>query len=323
MNRILKRPMFRIGGSPAEGITSGLDKPEMKMASADMDNKLRELREAFLAYKQQGGTLSFEEFSAAFAEENFNSGGRVGYQTGGFSPSGLPGFLTQFGLNLLSQPPQGGLLSTAAIAAREPFNTLQASQLRKAELEGERAFQTELADKEAKAAMERLETKIASDERIADAAKELTVNELAASVLGDYQNDLNKATNHAKYFLIERPKLAEQYGETQQGGLIELNLNDAKSIQRAANLKKKDVGKIFFELNTGSVLKLIKDPATDKLTFSILSSDQVSDDTGEVLNTTADTTKKPDFTFLSPGQKKTLEKIQEEADPNFGIGFYD
>ena len=323
MNRILKRPMFRMGGSSAEGITSGLDKPKMKMASADMDQKLKELTEAFLAYKQQGGTLSFEEFSAAFAEENFNSGGRVGYQTGGFSPSGLPGFLTQFGLNLLSTPPQGGLLSTAAIAAREPFNTLQASQLRKAELEGERAFQTELADKEAKAAMERLETKIASDERIADAAKELTVNELAASVLGDYQNDLNKATNHAKYFLIERPKLAKQYGETQQGGLIELNLNDAKSIQRAANLKKKDVGKIFFELNTGSVLKLIKDPATDKLTFSILSSDQVSDDTGEVLNITGDTTKKPDFTFLSPDQQKTLKEIQEEADPNFGIGFYD
>ena len=46
-------------------------------------------------------------------------------------------------------------------------------------------------------------------------------------------------------------------------------------------------------------------------------------DTGEVLNITADTTKKPDFTFLSPDQQKTLKEIQEEADPNFGIGFYD
>ena len=27
MNRILKRPMFRIGGSSGTGITSGLDKP--------------------------------------------------------------------------------------------------------------------------------------------------------------------------------------------------------------------------------------------------------------------------------------------------------
>ena len=28
MNRTLKRPMFRMGGSAAEGITSGLDKPK-------------------------------------------------------------------------------------------------------------------------------------------------------------------------------------------------------------------------------------------------------------------------------------------------------
>ena len=27
MNRILKRPMFRIGGSAGTGITTGLDKP--------------------------------------------------------------------------------------------------------------------------------------------------------------------------------------------------------------------------------------------------------------------------------------------------------
>ena len=28
MNRTLRRPMFRIGGSVAEGITSGLDQPQ-------------------------------------------------------------------------------------------------------------------------------------------------------------------------------------------------------------------------------------------------------------------------------------------------------
>ena len=30
MNRVLKRPMFRIGGSAGTGITSGLDKPTTK-----------------------------------------------------------------------------------------------------------------------------------------------------------------------------------------------------------------------------------------------------------------------------------------------------
>jgi hypothetical protein len=30
MNRTLKRPMFRIGGSAGSGITSGLDKPKKR-----------------------------------------------------------------------------------------------------------------------------------------------------------------------------------------------------------------------------------------------------------------------------------------------------
>ena len=63
--------MFRIGGSAGTGITSGLDQPQ-KMAN----------------------------------------GGRTGYQQGSmpsFQAQGLPGFLTSFGLNLLSTPPQGNI----------------------------------------------------------------------------------------------------------------------------------------------------------------------------------------------------------------------
>ena len=86
MNRVLKRPMFRIGGSAGTGITSGLDQPQ-KMAN----------------------------------------GGRTGYMNGttpNFQMSGLPGFLTSFGLNLMSTPPRGGFLSTAATAAKQPVKNL-------------------------------------------------------------------------------------------------------------------------------------------------------------------------------------------------------
>ena len=38
----------------------------------------------------------------------------------------MPGFLTNFGLNLLSTPPQGNIFQTAATAAKDPFNLLQA-----------------------------------------------------------------------------------------------------------------------------------------------------------------------------------------------------
>ena len=281
MNRVLKRPMFRIGGSAGTGITSGLDKPREQYAN-----------------------------------------GTPNPYASNLMPGTLPGFLTSFGLDLLSRPPSGGLLSTVAQSAKGPFETFQASQLRRQELEGERAFQKELAEKEEQAAMERLKTKIASDEKIAEASKELTVNELAASVLGDYQNDLNKATNHAKYFIEERPVLARQYGEKQMGGLIEINLNDPKSIQRAANLKKKDINKIFYELNTGSVLKLIRDQ-NNKLTFTILNRGQIEDDTGDVLNTTVDTGRTPGLF----GQKTkpnivgpAIERLGEEFSDDFYQG---
>ena len=329
MNRTLKRPMFRMGGMPAEGITSGLDKPEMKMASADMDVKLKELTEAFMLYKQQGGTLSFEDFSKLFAQENFNSGGRVGLQNGtpnpfasNLMPGTLPGFLTSFGLDLLSRPPQGGLFSTIAASARGPLEQLQAGELRRAELAGERRFKEELAEKEQQAAMDRLTKKIESDEKIAGAAKDITVNELAATVLGDYQNDLNKATNHAEYFINERPELAEKFGSSQMGGLIEINLNDAKSIQRAANLKKKEVGKIFKDLNSGFILKLIRDPGSNKLTFVRLDPNQAADDTGEILNQTVDTSQRTPGLFGQETKPNIVGPAIERLGEEFSSDFY-
>ena len=152
MNRTLKRPMFRLGGPTSEGITSGLDRP--RMANADMDMKIKQLTQAYDKYKQQGGTLSFQDFSKLYAEENFNSGGRVGYQTGGISVGGLPGFAISTGLDLLSRPPQGGLLSTAALSAKEPFNRLQAEQAAATQTASDRAFQRELLEEELKGKMD-------------------------------------------------------------------------------------------------------------------------------------------------------------------------
>ena len=113
MNRTLKRPMFRIGGSAGTGITSGLDQPRKQYAN--------------------------------------------GTQMPSFQATGLPGFLTSFGLNLLSTPPQGNIFQTAATAARDPFNRLQASQAAAASTAEDRAFKEKL-----------LERQIESDEAIAE-----------------------------------------------------------------------------------------------------------------------------------------------------------
>ena len=106
MNRVLKRPMFRIGGSAGTGITSGLDQPRKqysngKRVTQDLDPYVRD---AMVAYKKFG----------AVPEQTSLGAGT------------LPGFLTSFGLNLLSATPRGNIFQTAATAAQEPFKQFQA-----------------------------------------------------------------------------------------------------------------------------------------------------------------------------------------------------
>lgn len=116
MNRILKRPMFRMGGSTGTGITSGLDAPRQKYSDAG---------------RVQRALETTKEAEAAL--NKFNQ------QRGAFAPTGLSGFLTSFGLDLMSRSPQGGFLSTAAQAAKDPFKTFQAAQLQDQQRRANRA----------------------------------------------------------------------------------------------------------------------------------------------------------------------------------------
>jgi len=124
MNRVLRRPMFRIGGSAGSGITSGLDRKGYKDGTDEYDRALKT--------------------TERFMKDIDNFRGREG----AFSPGGRNAFLTSFGLNLLATPPAGNIFQTAAIAAKDPFETFQAAQLAKREQKGELAediFGTALA----------------------------------------------------------------------------------------------------------------------------------------------------------------------------------
>ena len=107
MNRVLKRPMFRMGGATGTGITSGLDRKPFQQGTDPYDR----------AMKTTGRFMTdMDKFRG---------------ETPAFAPSALPGFLTQFGLNLLSTPPQGNIFQTAATAAKDPFQTFQAATLKR------------------------------------------------------------------------------------------------------------------------------------------------------------------------------------------------
>ena len=99
MNRTLRRPMFRMGGSTGEGITSGLQAPRQNYQLAgsvkNIEQDLPTLRNLYEKYSAPRGS-------------NFND------------------FLINFGLDLVSRPKSGNIFSQVASSAREPFAQFQA-----------------------------------------------------------------------------------------------------------------------------------------------------------------------------------------------------
>ena len=117
-SRTLTRPMFRMGGSSGTGITSGLDRPGYRNGT-DPRQLLPQL-----------GSLP-TDFDRATTPE----------KPTGLGLGTIPGFLTQFGLNLASATPRGNIFATASEAAKEPFGTFQ--QAKFAEAQEEREFERE------------------------------------------------------------------------------------------------------------------------------------------------------------------------------------
>jgi len=154
MNRILKRPMFRRGGSAGTGITSGLDKPRQEYKIGD---RVTEGIDPYISDVEK-------VFQAREVVPNF----------GGLTPGTLPGFLTSFGLNLASATPTGtgfsGLISTAAGAAKEPFKDFTQAQMTRKRDEADlnrdiinAAIKLKQSDDEAKQSLEKTQMLIDAD----------------------------------------------------------------------------------------------------------------------------------------------------------------
>jgi hypothetical protein len=110
MSRILKRPMFRIGGSTNDGIVSMAQPRKNYQEGSDYQKRIDELRPLFQAAAGQGRS----------------------------SDDRLSDLLISGGLNLMSARPSGNIFSTAASAFKEPT-----SQYLKAK-ETEDAFQRQI-----------------------------------------------------------------------------------------------------------------------------------------------------------------------------------
>jgi len=287
MNRILKRPMFRIGGSAGTGITSGLDQPQ-QMA--------------------KGGRISYM------------NGTPNPYAMGSFQATGLPGFLTQFGLNLLSTPPQGNIFATAATAARDPFNLLQASQVESMKTASDRKFARELAAEEREFEEGQLEKKLAAQKEIAGMKTTDTTERIQAIADSKYEGNTIKAQREVDFATTTYPNLISQYGEESVATDIidSSTLQKPRDVERFVKANPTLARQVVYDVATGKAMKFVKDQ-TGKFTLVPADSADI-DTTGEAMPAPQSPRS---FDYLSPGQKEVVKDIQEKSDPEFGMGFYD
>ena len=97
MTRVLKRPMFRMGGNTDQGIMSGVV-PRQGYADSGLAEKVAERKELLMGLAGQSPDRS------------------------------LSNMLIDFGLNIASATPTGSIFSTAAGAAKEPFERYQTAK---------------------------------------------------------------------------------------------------------------------------------------------------------------------------------------------------
>jgi hypothetical protein len=155
INRVLKRPMFRMGGSSSDGIMTGVDRAPFQFGTKpidfpgtqeDYDRQMKELQDKGIfnvSGSRTGGPkrITNTENKNEFNIEDLKAGDddvasefekkkRLQESLlGGKSALPMSSFLTQFGLNLASASPRGGLIATAAEAAKEPLKTFQAMKV--------------------------------------------------------------------------------------------------------------------------------------------------------------------------------------------------
>jgi len=171
MNRTLRRPMFRMGGSTGEGITSGLETP--KRGRVDGPGSYAGIEaEDIQSIKDRKELINTLAPRPERTNTSFND------------------FLISTGLNLVSNPSQGNIFQDVAGSSKEPFGQFQqAKQIEQAykDKEGseDRALVTELI-------------KNLSDEEMSNLRQEATEG-FEAGVFTSVEDGITKLLNKKIY----------------------------------------------------------------------------------------------------------------------------
>ena len=276
-SRVLKRPMFRMGG--------------------DVENT--GIMDGMRARYEKGPTnkgVQIDDIDSTYTSGSFNVNPKNDAQPRRspmlFRPS-MNDFLINFGLNLASQTPGANIFQTAAAAAKEPFQIMQAKKMREGELEGERAFKRELLDIEMSGAKERAE--IAAGIKSYDTYLDVGFKKY---------NDIVLAENFANFMTKTKPQIDSSFGSSQFAGFIEQDLTRKNVKNTFIKNNAGKIGKVFFDLKTNQLLQLKRIDDKGNVDLVPTSTANIGDTEGTTMPAPGESKTK-----LTPYQEKILEGV--------------
>ena len=228
-----------------------------------------------------------------------------------FRPS-MNDFLIQFGLDLASRPPGGNIFQTAAAAAKEPFQVMQAKKLREQELLSDREFQKEL-----------LQEKLAGQKEIAQIGQGMkNYDTYLDAGLKRFDNDVIMAENFANFMSTVKPELDTTYGKSQFGGFIQTDLDKKDAKQKFLNKNSGKIGKVFYDLKQDKLYQIVQRDETIGLQEVTIAN--ISDTEGDVQPVPTEkktvTDKRNEYRdTINPQLKKIREKKTKELEEKFGV----
>ena len=217
MTRVLKRPMFRIGGPANEGITSGLGRPGYE--NGDLVKSARSDAELMRTLAGQGPDRSLSQF------------------------------LIDFGLDIASRPPQGSIFSTAAASAKEPYQGYKATKARRG------AYEQQIGLASAQSAIEQRNKMAQILAQKPDASTGLRNIFLEKAINDGY--DLPEAERIADYQITIKSDLQNKVGRNRLGGILDFDVSDEKTMKKRMPKLREHTGKFFFDPYDGKIKELV------------------------------------------------------------------
>ena len=219
MTRVLRRPMFRLGGNTDQGIMSGVV-PRQGYANSGLAEDAAERKKIMMGLAGQRPDTS------------------------------MANLLIDFGLNVASAPPTGSIFSTAAGAAKEPFQRYQTAKAQRG------AYDQQVGLAAAQSAMEQRDkmAQIAASTNPDSGLKNMFIEK---AINDGY--DLPEAQRIAEYQIITKAELQEKVGRNRLGGIITFDVSDEKEMRKKMPKLREHTGKFFFDPYDGKIKELVNE----------------------------------------------------------------